>query len=280
MILALIGTGHMGGSMTLALKAAGFASKVLGVDTNAVHLQKALDLQLIDEAVSLETALEQGTLIILAVPVEASCTLLPQLLDQIGTHQTIMDIASVKQVLCLLVENHPNRNRFVATHPMAGTEYSGPEAAKADLYSGRTAVLVEQEKCAPDALAVVRQLYRALDMRVVEYDAVAHDRHAAYVSHISHISSFALALTTLEKEKNERHIFDLAAGGFSSTVRLAKSDPDMWTSIFKYNAAPVLEVLDEYMHQLQAFRKDLEAQQFDQLKNRMVLANKIKKVIP
>lgn len=280
MKIALIGTGHMGGSMTLALKVAGFATKVLGVDANAQHLERALAQKLIDEAVDLNQAINEAQLLILATPVEACCTLLPQILDRIHAHQTVMDISSVKQVLCHLVENHPNRNRFVATHPMAGTEYSGPEAAKANLYTGRTAVLVEQEKCAPDALEWVRQLYAALDMRVVEYDAVAHDHHAAYVSHISHISSFALALTTLEKEKNERHIFDLAAGGFSSTVRLAKSDPDMWTSIFKHNAAPVLEVLDEYMHQLQAFKQDLEKQHFDNLRQRMVLANQIKKVLP
>lgn len=278
MTLSIIGIGLIGGSLAITLKENGFAGRIIGVDASQANLDKALRRRLIDEDMPLEEAVAQSDLVVLATPVDVIIKLLPQVLDQVD-RQVVMDVGSTKQNLMAAVEGHPRRGRYVATHPMAGTEYSGPEAALPNLFDHKCTVLCNIEDSDEDAVLLVRRLYERIPMRVVYLEANQHDLHAAYVSHISHISSFALALTVLEKERDENRIFQLASGGFSSTVRLAKSSPDMWTPIFRQNRDHVLDVLDEHINQLSRFRSLLIKQDFDTFHSLIEEANKIRKIL-
>ncbi|MBL7791050.1 MAG: prephenate dehydrogenase [Saprospiraceae bacterium] len=278
MVVTLIGTGHIGGSLAITLKENGFASYIIGVDASRDNLDKAIRRRLIDEAMPLEQGIAAAELIVLAVPVDAMVKLLPQVLNQLEK-QVLIDVGSTKSALLQAVAAHPRRGRFVATHPMAGTEFSGPEAAIPGLFDHKCTVLCEIERSDPDAVSLVQQLYASIPMRIVYLDALAHDIHTAYVSHISHISSFALALTVLEKERDEERIFELASGGFSSTVRLAKSSPDMWVPIFRQNRDNLLDVLDEHINQLSRFRSLLIKRDFDTIHKLIEEANQIKRIL-
>mgnify|MGYP006265892681 CR=1 FL=1 len=279
MIVAIVGVGLIGGSLGMALQENGFADRVLGVDHNPENLDKALRRRSIQQAVGLCQALEQAHLLVLATPVDALEALLPAMLDRINHRQVVMEVGSTKRRLLEPLQGHARRGRLVATHPMAGTEFSGPEAALPDLFFGKVAVLVDAPDSDPDALRTVEELYRALAMQLVYQEREAHDLHAAYVSHISHLTSFALALTVLAKEKNENRIFELAGAGFASTVRLAKSSAEMWVPIFRQNREPVLDVLDEHIHQLMRFRTLLEAGQYEGFHELIREANQIKKIL-
>jgi prephenate dehydrogenase len=278
MVITIIGVGLIGGSMSMALKEAGFAQKIIGVDASEAHLQKALERGLIDEAADLVTAVQQSDLIVLAVPVDAIEALLPKVMD-IVTNQVVMDAGSIKEAVLEAIKDHPKRGRFVATHPMWGTEYSGPEAAVKGAFVNKATVICNRETSDADALALTEELYRTLGMQLVYMNAVEHDVHVAYVSHISHITSFALANTVLEKEREEDAIFSLASGGFESTVRLAKSNPAMWIPIFMQNRENVLDVLNEHISQLRKFKACLEKENYDYLKELIEHANTIKKII-
>lgn len=278
MVVTIIGTGHIGGSLAITLKENGFASYIIGVDASRDNLDKAIRRRLIDEAMPLEQGVAAAELIVLAVPVDVMANLLPQVLNQVD-RQVLIDVGSTKSALLQAVAAHPRRGRFVATHPMAGTEFSGPEAAIPGLFDHKCTVLCEIERSDPDAVSLVQQLYASIPMRIVYLDAPAHDIHTAYVSHISHISSFALALTVLEKERDEERIFELASGGFSSTVRLAKSSPDMWVPIFRQNRDNLLDVLDEHINQLSRFRSLLIKRDFDTIHQLIEEANQIKRIL-
>lgn len=280
MIVTVIGVGLIGGSLALSLKQQGLASRVIGVDHSPAHLQKARELGLIDEAQpELAAALAPADLVVVAVPMDAMLTVLPRVLDLVTDRQVVIDVGSTKAALLAAVAGHPRRGRFVAVHPMAGTEYSGPEAAVPELFAGRTLVVCDAQGSDPDALQRVETLFRQLPMRLVYLDAADHDVHTAYVSHISHITSFALALTVLEKEKEEQRIFDLASGGFASTVRLAKSSPAMWVPIFRQNRLNVLDVLDEHLHQLQRMRELLQQEDYAGFEELIRQANHIRRII-
>ncbi|MDZ4707857.1 MAG: prephenate dehydrogenase [Saprospiraceae bacterium] len=276
--MCLIGVGHIGGSLALALKKAELISRVIGVDINIKHLEQAKELGLIDEYASLADGVKASDFVVLAVPVNTMLALLPQVLDLVD-NQTVIDVGSTKATILKGVQHHTHRSNFVATHPMAGTEFSGPEAALADLFENKTCVLVETEKSDPARLKEIMDLYSKLQMHLVYLDPDSHDLHTAYVSHISHISSFALALTVLAKEKDENQIFELASGGFSSTVRLAKSSPEMWTPIFEQNRDNVLDVLDEHINTLSRFRSLLIKKDFTTFKKLIQEANQIKKIL-
>jgi prephenate dehydrogenase len=278
MTISIVGIGLIGGSLAITLKENGFAKRIIGVDVNEQNLEKAMHRRLIDECMDLDAALEVSDIIVLSTPVDAMKELLPGLLDKVD-QQIIMDVGSTKEQLLEVVAQHPKRGRFVATHPMAGTEYSGPEAAIPNLFDGKCTVLVDVELSDVDAVEQIERLYTSIPMRIVTLGSKAHDVHTAYVSHISHISSFALALTVLAKEKDEDRIFELASGGFSSTVRLAKSSPDMWTPIFRQNRDNVLDVLDEHINQLARFRSLLIKKDFEKFYELMKEANQIKKII-
>ncbi|MDE3234667.1 MAG: prephenate dehydrogenase [Bacteroidota bacterium] len=277
--VTIVGVGLISGSFSLALKEKGFAKHVIGVSRTKVSEQKALELGLIDEALSLEEAVKKSDFIYVAIPVDATIPVMKQIMDLVTDKQIVADAGSTKYALCDALKDHPMRQCFVATHPMWGTEYSGPEAAVHNAFSGRACVICEKEKSDKEAVEIIEKIYKELGMHLVYMDADAHDMHAAYVSHISHITSFALANTVLEKEKEEDAIFELAGGGFESTVRLAKSNPSMWAPIFMQNRENVLDVLNEHIAQLRKFKACLEKENVEYLYELMENANKIKRII-
>jgi len=277
--VTIVGIGLIGGSLGITLKENGFADRVIGVDASEENLHKATRRRLIDEEMSLAEGVTVADVIILATPVDVMRKLLPEILDRVGKHQTVVDVGSTKEMLLDEIAAHPNRARFVACHPMAGTEFSGPEAALPKLFDGKVCVIVDGEDSAPDSLDTARRLFKSVGMKFSRLDRKAHDLHCAYVSHISHIASFALALTVLEKERDEQRIFDLASSGFGSTVRLAKSSADMWVPIFRQNRDHVLDVLDEHIEQLSKFRTQLIKRDFDGFYERIERANEITKIL-
>lgn len=279
MQVGIIGIGLIGGSMAVDLKERGFADRVVGVEQDALHAAAAKDLGLVDEVVDYEECIRTSDIIVVAVPVSAAIRMIPDILDRIGEHQVVTDVCSTKERINDMVRYHPHRKLFVAAHPMAGTEYSGPWAALPGLFDGRAGIICNAEDSEIRAVDTVKKMYDCLNMRIIFMRAAHHDVHTAYVSHISHITSFALALTVLEKEKNEKNIFDLASGGFSSTVRLAKSNPDMWAPIFSQNKENVLTVLDTYIEKLEEFKKHIAEFDEEGVKSLIRKANKIKRII-
>jgi prephenate dehydrogenase len=278
MTVTIIGTGLIGCSLANRLKETGFAKKIIGLDNKPQNVQTALALGWIDETLDLDEAIKQSELIIIAIPVDATLELLPGLLSKLDK-QVLMDVGSTKEIICGSVANNINRGRFVATHPMWGTEKDGPEAVVKDAFEGRVAVICEKDKTDTDALQLIEKLYKTIGMQLVYMESVVHDVHAAYVSHISHIASYALSLTVLEKEKEEDAIFELASGGFESTVRLAKSNPAMWVPILMQNKENVLDVLNEHIVQLRKIKSCLEKDNFTYLQELMENANKIKRIL-
>ena len=279
MKVTIIGLGLIGGSFALALKAKGLATTVVGVESNPLHATKALELGIADTILPLNEALVGAELIVLSVPVDAIPQLAVKILNRVTEEQIVIDMGSTKEELCEVISMHPMRHRFVATHPMWGTEYSGPQAATANSFASRNVVVCEKERSDSKAVERVEAIYRALGMDVLEMDAEQHDLHAAYVSHISHITSFILSTTVLEKEREEEAIFNLAGGGFDSTVRLAKSSAETWIPIFTQNKYNILDVLREYIHQLNLFRKALERDDVATLRDVINRANDIRKVL-
>ena len=279
MTISIIGIGLIGGSLAITLKENGFARRIIGVDASQDNLDKAMRRRLIDEDMGLEEGVAAADIVVLATPVDVMLSLLPRILDKVEPHQLVIDVGSTKERLLEVVKGHPNRGRYVATHPMAGTEHSGPEAAIPNLFDQKCTVLVDVEDSDADAVGLAERLYRSIPMRIVKLDCISHDVHTAYVSHISHSSSFALALTVLAKEKDESHIFELASGGFDSTVRLAKSSPDMWAPIFRQNRDNVLDVLDEHINQLARFRSLLIKKDFESFYKLIQDANEIRRIL-
>lgn len=279
MKVTVIGLGLIGGSFALALRAKGIATDIVGVESSPLHAAKALELGIVDSILPLAEAVEGAELIAIAVPVDVIPQLAVKILNRVTADQIVIDMGSTKGELCEIISQHPARSRFVATHPMWGTEFSGPEAATADSFAGRNVVICQKELSDAETVATVEQIYRKLGMGILEMDAEQHDLHAAYVSHISHITSFILSTTVLEKEREEEAIFNLAGGGFDSTARLAKSSADTWIPIFKQNKYNVLDVLREYIHQLNLFRKALERDDYKELEQIISRANQIKRVL-
>lgn len=279
MQVGIIGIGLIGGSMAVDLKNRGFADKIVGVEADPLHASAALELRLVDEMVSYEDCIATSDIIVVAVPVSVAIRMIPDILDEISEHQVVTDVCSTKEKINDMVRYHPHRKNFVAAHPMAGTEYSGPWAALPGLFDGRAGIICNAEDSDIRAVELIKKMYDCLNMRIIFMRAAHHDVHTAYISHISHITSFALALTVLEKEKNEKNIFDLASGGFSSTVRLAKSNADMWAPIFSQNKDNVLTVLDTYIEKLQEFKRNISEYDEEEVKKMIHKANKIKRII-
>ena len=269
----------IGGSIALKLKEKNFTDFVYGIDQNEENLNKALELNIIDEKADFENGIKNSDLIIISVPVDSAKKILPDVLDLINEKQVVMDVGSTKSGIVDAIKNHPNRERFVAFHPMWGTENSGPKAATKDSFTGKAAVICNKEESDENALEIVEQVINTLEMHPIYMNADAHDIHTAYISHISHITSYALANTVLEKEREEDTIFQLASSGFSSTVRLAKSHPEMWVPIFRQNKENVLDVLNEHISQLRKFKSALEKENFDYLEELIRNANKIRGIL-
>ena len=283
MIVGVIGLGLIGGSMAIDLKRRGFAGTVLGVETDPVNAAAARKMELVDEVVPFGECIRRSDITVIAIPVGAAVRMLPQVLDifkeEGNSKKIVIDTCSTKSNIVRAAHYHPMRGRFVATHPMAGTEYSGPWAAMPNLFDGRACIFANTEDSDPQAVKVVEELYDALNMRPLYMNADSHDVHTAYVSHISHVTSFALALTVLEKEREERYIFDLAGGGFESTVRLAKSAASTWVPILLGNKYNVLDVLREHIHQLEIMRRMIERDDAEGLTSAMERANSIERIL-
>ncbi|HND96063.1 MAG TPA: prephenate dehydrogenase [Chitinophagaceae bacterium] len=276
--ICIIGTGLIGGSLAIQLHEKKISSRLIGVETNQLHAEAAIRLELVDEILEMDDAIAQSEVIILAIPVDAAVKLLPVLLNKI-TNQIVIDVGSTKAELVEKVKQHEKRGRYVATHPMWGTEYSGPTAAVRGAFENKAVIICNAAESDTDALQWVKYFYQKIGMHLIEMEAKAHDLHAAYVSHISHITSFALANTVLEKEKEENAIFELASAGFESTVRLAKSSPEMWVPIFLQNKEHVLDVLNEHIGQLEKFRDVIQNENRNELKNIISNANTIRRII-
>jgi prephenate dehydrogenase len=276
--IAIVGVGLIGGSLAIQLHEKKLSSKLIGVDANPEHARQAVELELVDETMNLDEAIDQSDVIVLAIPVDVMLKVVPAILDKIDK-QIVIDLGSTKSQLMELIKNHPKRGRYVATHPMWGTEYSGPQAAVRGAYENKAVIICNAEESDTDALEWTKHMYKKIGMHLLEMDAVSHDLHAAYVSHISHITSFALANTVLEKEKEENAIFELASAGFESTVRLAKSNPAMWVPIFLQNKVNVLDVLKEHIAQLTRFKESIEKEDAEYLMRLIDNANKIRRII-
>lgn len=280
MKVCIIGIGLIGGSLAIDLKRRGYASLVIGVDSNKHHQNIALHSGLVDKIDTLQNAVKKSDLIILSTPVNANREMLPEILSLMeGTDKVVIDMGSTKAGIAEAVINHPNRGRYVASHPMAGTEFSGPMAAIGKLFDYKHVIICDKELSDENALRTVIDMYNLLNMRISYMKAIDHDIHVAYVSHISHITSFSLALCVLDKEKDEENILKLAAGGFESTVRLAKSNAETWAPIFLQNSEYIIEVLDNYVEKMNLFRKYILDRNTEGLTELMNEANKIRKIL-
>jgi prephenate dehydrogenase len=274
----IIGTGLIGGSMALDIKSIYNNAIVFGIDANEKHLEEAMQLGIIDEKAT-ENDLINAHLVIVSVPVDVGLVILPEILNTIGEQTLVFDVGSTKLPICEALENHPKRRNFMACHPIAGTEFSGPKAAIKGLYDGKTNIICEVEKTTFKLQEKGMDLFKKLGMRIRYMDPKSHDKHIAYVSHLSHISSFMLGKTVIEKEKDEQDIFDMAGSGFESTVRLAKSSPAMWTPIFKQNKKQVVKSLEEYIENLTHFKELLEKDDYEAVFNEMQNTNRIKEIL-
>ncbi|MDA9028846.1 prephenate dehydrogenase [Flavobacteriaceae bacterium] len=276
--VTIIGVGLIGGSFALDLKQHLPGVSISGIDQNEAHLKDALKLGIIDQ-VGAFNHLINADLVVLSIPVNAAIRVLPEILDLIADHTVVIDMGSTKDGICNAVATHPRRANFLATHPIAGTEFSGPSAAMKGLFKNKTNIICELDSTLPHLSEAVLTLFKTLEMHLRFMPAKAHDKHIAYVSHLSHISAFMLGKTVIDKEKNERDIFDMAGSGFESTVRLAKSSPDMWTPIFEQNKTNVIETLTEYIQNLNQFKAYMEQDDFEAVYNEMKNTNHIKQIL-
>lgn len=274
----IIGLGLIGGSLALDIRREFKQAQLFGIDTNEEHVSQALELGIIDCAANMDD-LNKAAIVIVSVPVDISIRVCQQVLDMVNDHALVLDVGSTKEAICDALASHPKRRNFLATHPIAGTEFSGPKAALEHLYQGKTNIICEVEKTAFKLQERALEVFAKIGMRIRYMDAKSHDKHIAYVSHLSHISSFMLGKTVIEKEKNERDIFDMAGSGFASTVRLAKSSPAMWAPIFKQNKGNVLETLEEYIQNLQQFRELMLRDDFEEIFREMENTNHIKQIL-
>ncbi|MEZ0540129.1 prephenate dehydrogenase [Fibrella arboris] len=279
MTISIVGVGLLGGSFALAVREKYPKAYFIGVDASAVHGQLALAKGIVDTIMPLEEAVTQSTLVVLATPVNTILTLLPAVLDKLPVNATVLDLGSTKEGICALVDWHPKRTQFVAVHPMAGTENSGPGAAFRELLPGKNLIICDKDKSDPDSLKLVEAIFSDIGMKLFYMTPQEHDLHLAYVSHLSHISAFALGLTVLEKEKDEQAIFDMASTGFSSTVRLAKSSPQMWAPIFDQNRDNVSQALADYIEFLQRFKAVIDSGDVAGSLDFMARANVIRRVL-
>lgn len=275
--ITIIGLGLIGGSMALALKKISKAT-IYGIDRNKFHLDKAKELNLIDR-VSTVYNISDSDVVIIAVPVDKIASIAADILNKINKNAIVIDTGSIKFNICNSLKNHPMRENFVASHPIAGTEYSGPEAAFESLFEGKKNIICDPESTRVDLLNKALDIFESIGMKTEFMDSREHDEHIAYVSHLSHISSFMLGKTVMEIEKTDKNIFNLAGSGFESTVRLAKSSPLTWTPIFIENKNSILKSLDEYIKNLKEFAELISDEKFDALFEVMQSTNRIKEIL-
>lgn len=280
MKVLFVGTGLIGGSFSLAMQKQGFLKEAGGYSIDRASLDRSVELGIIDQKFeSLNDGIAWADWIIISIPVDVISRLLPSILDQISMDQIVVDFGSTKGKICSGVANHPNRSRYIAAHPIAGTEYSGPDAAFDSLFDEKMMIVCEEERTDKAALEAFVSICQGLQMKIEFMEAGAHDRHLAYISHLSHITSYALSNAVLAKEKDGEIILELAGSGFESTVRLAKSSPEMWTPIFMENKTMVLEALNEFMDKASNFRDLLQKDDSEGITTFLDQGRAIKKVI-
>ena len=278
MKVGILGLGLIGASISLKLKEVNDDISVYGFDKNDQSVDFSLSKQIIDKKLDLGALLDFDYLF-LAILVESIKSELSSILDKISEKTLVIDFGSTKYQICNSVSNHIKRGNFLAAHPIAGTEFSGPAAAKKDLFDNKVMILCETENTNPSLLLSAIKMFKSLGMNIKTMDAIDHDRHIAYVSHLSHISSFMLGKTVMDKEDDEQTIYDMAGSGFESTVRLAKSSPEMWSSIFIENKKNIIESLDEYILNINNFKKLIESSNQENLNTEMKKINGIKEIL-
>lgn len=274
----IVGLGLIGGSLALDIQEQFAQTTVYGIDKNKENIKRAIELGIVAQE-GMYDDLHKANVVIIAIPVDAQLSVTQEILDKINDDTLVIDVGSTKSQICDAIQKHSKRRNFLATHPIAGTEFSGPEAAMTGLFKGKTNIICEVEKTAFKLQEKALEIFSKLGMRIRYMDPKAHDKHIAYVSHLSHVSSFMLGKTVMDKEKNERDIFDMAGSGFASTVRLAKSSPAMWTPIFAQNKENVIETLEEYINNLQQFKKLMEEDKFSEVFAEMENTNHIKEIL-
>jgi prephenate dehydrogenase len=280
MKIAVIGLGLIGGSIAKEIKTRSLGTiSIVGVDRSEKHAAKALELGLVESVVELQEALADADIFIVAVPVNVIENLLPQLLDSIQDHQVVIDVGSTKSDICKSISNHPMRRRFVAAHPLAGTEFSGPDAAIMNLFSGKKNIICEKDKSDADAISQALKIFDFLGMNTIYLDPAEHDKHMAFVSHLSHVISFALSHTVLDIEKDEKQIFNLASTGFASTARLAKCNPVTWTAIFEKNPKYLSEAIGAYITHLEHYKKLVDNNNWKGMHEAISQSNEISRVL-
>ena len=274
----VVGVGLIGGSLCLDIKKIYPKVKIYGIDSSTDNLDLAIKLNLIDYKTSFDN-LNKADLVLISTPVDVANKIIIDVLNTINSKSLVIDFGSTKMNICSKVKNHKKRKNYLASHPIAGTEFSGPKAAFSGLFSNKTIILCDTEKTDTNLLTTAENIFRSMQMNIRYMDSLSHDKHIAYVSHLSHISSFMLGKTVMDKEKNENNIFDMAGSGFESTVRLAKSSPEMWAPIFELNKENIVESLEEYIMNLNSFKNLLQNDNFGELKNQMTQTNYIKNIL-
>ena len=274
----VIGVGLIGGSFAIDMRKLFPKSTIIGIDKSEIHLQKALELKLIDE-ISTVSKIKNPDIIVISVPVKSILNILPIVLKSVNNHSLVMDFGSTKKSICQIVKDHPNRQNFLATHPIAGTEFSGPSAAHEGLFEGKNIIICDMNKTDKSKLELGLKIFNLMKMKIGYMDSDSHDKHIAYVSHLSHISSFMLGKTVMDEEKNEKNIFDMAGSGFESTVRLAKSSPEMWTDIFEDNKKNIIKSLDDYIENLAHINSLIKKDKFNEVESQLKSTNYIKTIL-
>ena len=274
----VIGVGLIGGSFAIDMRKLFPKSTIIGIDKSEIHLQKALELKLIDETSEL-SKINNPDIIVISVPVKSILNILPIVLKSVNNKSLVIDFGSTKKSICQIVKDHPNRQNFLATHPIAGTEFSGPTAAHEGLFEGKNIIICDKDKTDKSILELGLKIFNLMKMKIGYMDSNSHDKHIAYVSHLSHISSFMLGKTVMDEEKNEKNIFDMAGSGFESTVRLAKSSPEMWTDIFEDNKKNIIKSLDDYIENLAHINSLIKKDRFDEVESQLKSTNYIKTIL-
>ena len=274
----VIGVGLIGGSFAIDMRKLFPKSTIIGIDKSEIHLQKALELKLIDETSEL-SKINNPDIIVISVPVKSILNILPIVLKSVNNNSLVIDFGSTKKSICQIVKDHPNRQNFLATHPIAGTEFSGPAAAHEGLFEGKNIIICDKHKTDKSILELGLKIFNLMKMKIGYMDSDSHDKHIAYVSHLSHISSFMLGKTVMDEEKNEKNIFDMAGSGFESTVRLAKSSPEMWTDIFEDNKKNIIKSLEDYIENLAHINSLIKKDRFDEVESQLKSTNYIKTIL-
>ena len=274
----VIGVGLIGGSFAIDMRKLFPKSTIIGIDKSEIHLQKALELKLIDETSEL-SKINNPDIIVISVPVKSILNILQIVLKSVKNNSLVIDFGSTKKSICQIVKDHPNRQNFLATHPIAGTEFSGPAAAHEGLFEGKNIIICDKDKTAKSKLELGLKIFNLMKMKISYMDSYSHDKHIAYVSHLSHISSFMLGKTVMDEEKNEKNIFDMAGSGFESTVRLAKSSPEMWTDIFEDNKKNIIKSLDDYIENLVHINSLIKKDRFNEVESQLKSTNYIKTIL-